>query len=105
MQEMASLLRKLLEIEVNDEHKDRASIWRASSLGKCKRIQILEALGFREINDPQRKLVMKMGSAIHEIVQEMLSQSFPAAKFEIPLNNDEINIGGTVDVIIPIEEQ
>ena len=94
------VIERILNINPVTEKKDRSYTFRASSLGKCKRLQLLESIGLRVVIPEDRKWIMKFGSIIHESVQESMKKEFDNIHTEFSVYNPELDIGGTIDVII-----
>ena len=93
----------IVESSPYSEERGRDCKWRASSLDKCPRLQILETLGYKIPPTNEQKWVMAFGELIHKKVQETILTLYPDTLVEIAVNNPEINVGGTLDIIIPVK--
>jgi len=84
------------------EKVERPALWRASSLHKCLRIQLLEARGIDvEFLSPQQQRMLAVRSAIHELYQEALLHQFGTVIREKLYIDHELSVGGHVDAILP----
>lgn len=79
---------RLLNLTPREEMRWPVSLWRASGLNNCKRLQLLEAKGikFGLTPDIDRKYAMR--SAIHEEMQKWLVKEFAVVKTQ-PQTNDQ----------------
>jgi len=101
---MQKILQKLANLTPESTYSERPYTWRASSLDKCYRLQLLEALGYRTIPTPDQLLMMRMGQELHKILQDAIVKEFPGAQVEIRVDNPQLDIGGKIDVLIPLRK-
>jgi len=84
------------------ETVERAALWRASSLHKCLRLQLLEARGINvEPLSAQQQRMLAVRSAIHKQYQEALLHQFGIVTSEKVYIDHELHVGGHVDAILP----
>jgi hypothetical protein len=93
-------INELLDIVPVKEPYHQRSRWSASSLGKCKRMQLLSAHGIRLKEAPDRQRVFAMCSSIHVEAQKWIKSAYENAEIELPVSDQELLIGGRIDVLI-----
>jgi hypothetical protein len=83
---------RLLNLTPREEMRWPVSLWRASGLNNCKRLQLLEAKGikFGLTPDIDRKYAMR--SAIHEEMQKWLVKEFAEVKVEPKDPNPDVRL-------------
>lgn len=101
---MADFIDELVNLcpEDNDSYV-KNNKWSASSLGRCYRIQLLEAIGYRirVSNDDLRKFAI--ANSIHDTIEDMLIKRY-CEKYtidkEVPMSNTDLSIGGRADIVL-----
>lgn len=76
------------------------ALWRASSLGKCMRLQTLNALGTQILVTPRQERLLSIHTGFHEAVQEMIKDSYNMKMIEYEFVDKELCVSGHIDAII-----
>lgn len=103
----------------NDEHIARMGHWHPSSVGYCKRAQVMQYLRTPPTDKQTKRLkeIFGFGHAVHDLVQNRLATLGPLLlerglnyefRAEVPFDPEtdelyrELNIGGTADGILRV---
>lgn len=87
----------------DDDSYVKSNKWSASSLGRCYRIQLLEALGFRIRVSDNDKRKFAIANSIHDAIEDMLIQKYQdryTIDKEVSMSNSELSIGGRADIVL-----
>ncbi|MBW2671820.1 MAG: PD-(D/E)XK nuclease family protein [Deltaproteobacteria bacterium] len=78
------------------------TLWNASTLHWCQRLQILRAKGVQLRLDPNLQRKFSLRKAIHEAVQEWITQNITPVAVEKFFIDRENRISGRCDVLLPM---
>lgn len=93
----------LVELEDLESHTEyEPSVIHASQIGYCERQAYLAKFGLKDNTDALG--TFRIGTMIHEFIEEQLGSRLPHCKFEIPINTaiDGIEFVGRADCYDPI---
>lgn len=101
---MADFIEELINLcPEDDDNYVKSNKWSASSLGRCYRIQLLEALGFRIRVSDDDKRKFAIANSIHDTIEDMLVRKYQnryTIDKEVPMSNSELGIGGRADIVL-----
>ncbi len=80
--------------------KEQKSLWSASRLGKCQRIQLLAAKGFQMPLDAATQRQYAMATGAHNQVQKWIEDNFTPTSSEYYVKDEDLRCSGHIDVII-----
>lgn len=84
--------------------KEQKSLWSASRLGKCQRIQLLAAKGLSLPLDSATQRKYSMATGAHNKVQDWVRQNFTPTSTEYYVNDDDLRCSGHIDCIIYVDD-
>lgn len=94
------VIEQLVNIKPSRETQWPKALWRASSLGKCMRLQTLNALGTQILVTPRQERLFTIHNSSHEAVQSMIKDSFNKVRLEHAFVDEELHVSGHIDAII-----
>mgnify|MGYP001606333150 CR=1 FL=1 len=94
------MLDKLKHLTPTYHPKEQKSLWSASRLGRCMRVQLLAAKGLQLPLDSATQRHYSMAAGAHDRVQEWITQNFTPTSTEFYVNDDGLRCSGHIDCII-----